>query len=45
MSKALRRASWIVGTLTTSTSILESGYVSHAKSFTDSELKAMAMAS
>jgi uncharacterized membrane protein YgdD (TMEM256/DUF423 family) len=45
MSKLLRRASWIVGSLTVSTSILESGYVAHAKSYTESELKAMAMAS
>jgi uncharacterized membrane protein YgdD (TMEM256/DUF423 family) len=45
MSKALRRTSWVVGTLITSSSILESGYVSHAKGFADSELKAMAMAS
>ncbi len=45
MSKALRRTCWIIGSLTTSTSILESGYVSHAKGFADSEIKAMAMAS
>ncbi len=45
MSKALRRASWIVGSLTVSTSILESGYVTHAKSYTEQEIKAMAMAS
>ncbi len=45
MSKGLRRTCWIVGTLTTCTSILESGYTSHAKGFADSELKAMAMAS
>ncbi len=40
----MRRASWVVGSLTVSTSILESGYVSHAKGFTDQELKAMSMA-
>lgn len=45
MSKTLRRTSWIIGTLAASTSILESGYTSHAKSFTESEIKAMAMAS
>ena len=45
MSKVLRRASWIVGSLTVSTSILESGYVSHAKSYTEMELKSMSMAS
>lgn len=45
MSGFLRRASWVMGTLTVSTSILEAGYVSHAKGFTDPELKAMSMAS
>jgi uncharacterized membrane protein YgdD (TMEM256/DUF423 family) len=45
MRKALRRASWIFGTLTASTSILGSGYVSHAKGFAENELKSMAMAS
>ena len=45
MSKALRRTCWVLGTLTTSASILESGLVSHAKGFAESELKAMAMAS
>jgi uncharacterized membrane protein YgdD (TMEM256/DUF423 family) len=45
MSNALRRASWIVGSLTVSTSILGSGFVSHAKSYTEQEIKAMAMAS
>ena len=44
MSKVLRRASWIMGSLTVSTSILGSGYVSHAKGFTEMELKSMAMA-
>ena len=39
----LRRTSWILGSLTVSSSILASGYVSHAKGFTDSEIKAMAM--
>ena len=34
-----------MGSLTVSTSILESGYVSHAKNYTEQELKAMAMAS
>lgn len=45
MSNFLRRASWVMGSLTVSTSILESGYVSHAKNYTEQELKAMAMAS
>jgi hypothetical protein len=45
MSKALRRTSWIIGSLTVSTSILGSGYVSHAKGFAESEIKAMSMAS
>jgi uncharacterized membrane protein YgdD (TMEM256/DUF423 family) len=45
MSKPLRRTAWILGCLTTSTSILSYGYVSHAKSFTETELKAMSMGS
>jgi hypothetical protein len=45
MSKVLRQACWAIGSLNVSLSILNSGYVSHAKGFADSELKAMAMAS
>lgn len=45
MSKFLRRSSWILGSLTVSTSILSSGYVAHAKNFTESELKALGMGS
>lgn len=45
MSKSLRRLSWVAGSLTVSTSILASGYVSHAKGFGEPELKAMAMGS
>lgn len=45
MSKALRRASWIFGSITVSTSVLGSGYLAHAKGFAESEIKAMGMAS
>lgn len=40
----MRRISWVLGSLTVSTSILGSGYVSHAKGFAEAELKAMGMA-
>ncbi|TNV86944.1 hypothetical protein FGO68_gene11851 [Halteria grandinella] len=44
MSKSLRRVAWVLGSLTTSTSILASGYVSHAtKTYTEMEIKAMSM--
>lgn len=45
MSKPFRRFSWFIGTTSVATSILSNGYVSHAKGFTDAELKAMGMAS
>jgi uncharacterized membrane protein YgdD (TMEM256/DUF423 family) len=43
MSKVMRRTAWVLGSLTVSSSILASGYVSHAKGFTETELKAMGM--
>ena len=45
MSKPFRKIGWLLGTLTVSTSVIESAYLSHAKNFTDIELKSMASAS
>eukprot|EP00347_Sterkiella_histriomuscorum_P005793 403355248 len=41
MSKAFRRTSWILGSLTVSSSIAAQAYVGHAKGYTDMEMKSL----
>lgn len=41
MSRVFRRAGWILGSLTVSTSIAESAYVGHAAGYTEMEMKAL----